>query len=70
MKITRTSVITNITRTRDIPLNPEDMVMWTSYDMSIEEAMPYLSDDDKQFILSGIIPCEWDGAFAEDLQTV
>lgn len=68
MKITRTSAITNITRTRDIPVNPEDMTKYISYDMSLEEAMPYLSDADKEFILSGITKEEWEHVFKLDME--
>jgi hypothetical protein len=28
--------------------------------------MPYLTDNDREFILSGITPEEWDEAFAEN----
>lgn len=65
MRITRKSVISGIERTRDIPVNPEDYIAWQKYDLSIQDAMPYLSDDDKAFILTGITPQEWNDAFAK-----
>lgn len=63
MKIKRTSIISGIERVRDIPVNPED---WVNYDMgylSIDEAMPYLNDEDTSFIISGITKEEWESAF-------
>lgn len=63
MKITRTSVISGITRTFDIPVDPEDMAAYKN-GTNIQYAMPYLSDNDREFILSGITPDEWDAAFA------
>jgi hypothetical protein len=70
MRITRKSVITGIERTRDIPVNPEDYISWQKYDMSIQDAMPYLSDSDREFILTGITSQEWNDAFAKTEQEV
>lgn len=70
MRITRKSVITGIERTRDIPVNPEDYIAWQKYDMSIQDAMPYLSYSDREFILTGITSQEWDAAFSESDQEV
>lgn len=70
MRITRKSAISGIERTRDIPVNPEDMIKWQAGYGNIQDMMPYLNDDDREFILSGITAEEWDKAFketAEDL---
>lgn len=67
MKITRKSAITGIEHVRDIPVNPEDYVTWIRGHAGIHEVMPYLSDVDRDFILSGIIPGEWKAAFIEEL---
>lgn len=60
MRITRKSVITGIERTRDIPVNPEDYITWEKGYCNLQDAMPYLSDNDREFILSGIVPGEWE----------
>lgn len=65
MNITRTSILSNITHSKVIPVNPEDYIMWQTYNVSIEDAMPYLTGEDKDFILSGITPNEWAGAWAQ-----
>jgi len=65
MLIKRVSVITEVERQRDIPVDPNDMVSWDLGMGSIEELMPYLSDNDRDFILSGITATEWQEAFAE-----
>lgn len=65
MKITRKSVITGIERIRNIPVNPVDFATYRKYNMSIEDAMPYLDEEDKSFILSGITRNEWNDAFEE-----
>lgn len=63
MEIRRKSVITGLERVREIPVNPEDFVLWKSGIVAIDEAMPYLNDEDRQFILSGITKEEWDEVF-------
>ena len=66
MLIRRISAISGVTRTRDIPVNPEDMMLWSQGGVNIQDAMPYLNDSDREFILSGITDEEWDDAFADD----
>lgn len=68
MRITRKSVISGIERTRDIPVNPEDMIRWQQGHGCIQDVMPYLNDDDREFILSGITSEEWDAAFKEETE--
>ena len=65
MLINRTSIISGVERQRDIPLDPNDMMMWKDGLGSIQELMPYLTDDDREFILSGITADEWAKAFVE-----
>jgi len=65
MQITRKSVITGIQRTMEIPVNPEDFAAWQAGLGNIQDLMPYLSLDHREFILSGITSEEWDAAFAE-----
>jgi hypothetical protein len=66
MYIKRKSVISGIERTRSIPVNPDDYISWQAGLGSVQDLMPYLSDNDREFILSGITPEEWDEAFAEN----
>lgn len=65
MQITRKSVISGIQRTMDIPVNPEDFMAWQAGHGNIQDLMPYLSTDHREFILSGITADEWDAAFAD-----
>lgn len=66
MLIKRKSYISGIERTRDIPVNPEDLAAWSAGHGSIQDIMPYLNDSDREFILSGITDEEWDEAFADE----
>jgi hypothetical protein len=65
MIIKRKSAITGITRSKDIPVDPNSLVEYEMGYASINEAMPYLTDADREFILSGIVEGEWEEAFSE-----
>jgi hypothetical protein len=65
MIITRVSAITGKEHVRDIPVNIGDLTEWKMGLGSIQDLMPYLSDTDREFILSGITEDEWSMAFAE-----
>jgi len=63
MYIKRKSVITGIERTRSIPVNPDDYIAYRAGVGNMQELMPYLTDEDQEFILSGITPDEWNEVF-------
>lgn len=65
MLIRRVSLFTGIERTRDIPVDPEDFARW-QLGTNIQVAMPYLNDDDREFIMTGVTKEEWDAAFLEE----
>lgn len=65
MLITRTSRLSGITRTKDIDCTKEQYTDWLCSTF-IQDAMPHLSEDDREFILSGITKEEWDSMFNED----
>lgn len=65
MIIRKESVISGITRARDIPINPNDWALYNMGNVSIDDAMPYLNQEDREYILSGITPDEWVSVFKE-----
>jgi len=65
MIINRTSAYSGKTRSRNIEVDPQDWAMYQGGFGSISEIMPYLSDADREFILSGLTPGEWEKACAE-----
>lgn len=65
MMITRTSPFTGITRTKDILVTEEQLDRWQAGEL-IQNAMPNLSADDREFVMTGITAEEWDEAFGED----
>jgi hypothetical protein len=66
MWIKRKSAITGIEHTLNIPVDPADMIKWKNGIGTIDEVIPYLSEMDCAFILSGITPNEWANAFKKE----
>ena len=66
MIIERTSKISNITRTLDIDVTPDQMHRINHSNELIQNVVPHLSDSDREFILTGITDEEWDEAFPEE----
>lgn len=65
MQITRVSSLTGITHTKDIDVIQEQIDKWKA-GMHIQNAMPNLSSEDREFIMSGITPEEWRAHFPEE----
>jgi hypothetical protein len=65
MMVTRASSITGLTHTREVPVTEAQLNAW--YDGArIQDAMPNLSAEDREFILSGITPEEWNTYMVSD----
>ena len=62
MLITRTSPFSNKTNIMEIDVTEEQIALWESGTL-IQNAMPNLSADEREFIMTGITPEEWDSAF-------
>lgn len=62
MKITRTSNYSGITRTIDLPVTQAQLDAWEAGAL-IQNVMPTLSPDDREFLKTGITPDEWDEMF-------
>ena len=65
MLITRTSILSGITRSQELPISQDAMDAWIR-GVLIQHAMPYLTDDEREFVLSGITPEEWDEYLGEE----
>lgn len=70
MKIRRKSSISGIHRTMDIDVNPKDYEMWEKGYLNIQDAMGYLKQEDRDFILSGITPTEWANMWKEEISNI
>ena len=59
MKITKVSRFSGIERTKDLDITEEQLKLWKS-GMLIQDAMPNLSPDDREFLITGVTSDEWD----------
>lgn len=64
MEITRTSVFTGKTQTKEIPCTPEQYDAWQGGKL-IQQAMPDVSPDDREFLMTGCDEAEWNTLFGE-----
>ena len=62
MLITRKSPFTGTIATLDIPVTDFQLAEWQNGKM-IQDAMPNISADHREFIKTGITPAEWDILF-------
>lgn len=62
MIITRTSPFTGMTHAREITVTQEQLDRWRAGEL-IQNVMPALSADDREFVMTGITAEEWDNTF-------
>jgi hypothetical protein len=65
MQITRRNPFTGEHHTWNIAVNEQQLSAWRSGQL-IQDAMPHLTDDEREFILSGILPDQWDQLFGKE----
>lgn len=66
MIIRRKSDLTGIENKMDIDVTEEAIAAWKSTGMLIQDAFPHLNADEREFLLSGATPEEWDAAFPDE----
>ena len=66
MLITRVSPVTGITNSWEIDITPEQWSDWCAGAL-IQNAMPHLSPDEREFIMTGLTPSDWDSLFTDTI---
>lgn len=66
MKITRVSQVSGKERALDLNVTEKQMSRFEKGEESIQVIFPMLSADEREFILTGTTPKEWDSIFPED----
>ena len=67
IQVTRQSVITKKINTMELPITQEHLDIYeTVGDMLIQDAFPNLNVEQREFLLSGITPQEWNNTFGEE----
>lgn len=64
MRITRKSMFTGKVHTLDVPCTEEQYRAWQS-GVHIQNAMPNVSADLREFVMTGVTPEEWNKIFGE-----
>ena len=67
MIITRQSPFTGRLNTMDIDVTQAQIDKWKAGTL-IQFAMPNLTPDEREFIMTGITPSEWGATFGEDVE--
>ena len=71
IQVTRQSVITKKINTMELPITQEHLDLYeTVGDMLIQDAFPNLDKEQREFLLSGITPQEWNDTFGEEDDTL
>jgi hypothetical protein len=65
MFITKKSELTGNVHTIDIPVTDEQIDAWMTGTF-IQDAMPHISADHREFLMTGITPDEWERYFGKD----
>ena len=68
MQIVRTSPVSGITRSLEIPCTEEQMANYMNGALS-QVAFPNLTADEREYILTGITKDEWNALFSEPERT-
>jgi hypothetical protein len=67
IQVTRQSAITRKINTMELPITQEHLDMYeTVGDVLIQDAFPNLNAEQREFLLSGITPQEWNDTFGEE----
>ena len=65
MQITRKSTITGLTHEMNLPITQQELDRWQGGEL-IQDVFPNLSDDQREFLKTGITAEEWEEAFGEE----
>ena len=66
MQVTKQSTISGEFHTMDLDITPEQLSRYENGTELIQNIFPNLSPDEREFLISGITPTEWDTVFGTD----
>ena len=65
MIIKKLSPLTGRETSMDLPITDEQLFAWSN-GAPIQDVMPHLTDDQREFIMTGYTKDDWDALFEED----
>ena len=67
IQVTKQSIITRKMNTMELPITQEHLDMYeTVGDILVQDAFPNLDIGQREFLISGITPQEWEETFGEE----
>ena len=67
LEVTKKSIISGKTNTMELDISQEQLDRWESVDKQlVQVAFPQLSSSEREFLISGITPTEWNDTFGEE----
>lgn len=66
MKIVRISTFSGKENVMDLDVTNEQLNDWLDNKKCIQDVFPNLLPDEREFLMSGITPAEWDHMFGSD----
>ena len=64
--VTKKSPFSGVYHTVTLAMTDEQYSNWQSSGELIQNALPHLTADEREFLMTGITPQEWDDAFGGD----
>lgn len=65
MEITKIHPITGESNTLDLDVTEEDLQRWKAEKLSVQNVFPHLNSDEREFLISGLLPGEFDKLYPE-----
>ncbi len=59
LEVTRTSILTGKTNTISLPVTQEQLDLYENSKELIQNVMPNLTNEEREFVKTGITECEW-----------
>lgn len=66
MRVTKRDPFSGKINTMDLNITEEEIDRWRDGSELIQNAFPHLTADQREFLMTGIMPDEWDKAFKHD----
>jgi len=66
MKVTRQSMASGKTRTKDLPITPVQYVKYIRGEGHVQDIMPDLPPEDREFLISGVTQEEWEESYGKN----
>ena len=66
LEVTKKSIISGETNTMELDISQEQLDRWESVDKQlVQVAFPNLSSSEREFLMTGITPTEWNDTFGD-----